>query len=86
MMRRLAMWMIRVYWVTLSPIIGQACRFHPTCSRYTYACVERFGALRGSWLGAKRIARCHPFHPGGFDPPPGLEPHLEPPPSEQSHG
>ncbi|MGF1469086.1 MAG: membrane protein insertion efficiency factor YidD [Sandaracinaceae bacterium] len=69
---RVLLFLIRVYWWTLSPLIGGACRFEPTCSRYTAACIERFGALQGSWLGVRRIARCHPFHPGGYDPPPEL--------------
>lgn len=68
---------IRIYWLTLSPLIGQVCRFHPSCSRYTATCIERFGALSGGWLGVKRICRCHPFHPGGFDPPPELPAHEE---------
>lgn len=72
MLTRLLMLLIRIYWVTLSPLIGQACRYEPSCSRYTYTCLERFGPFRGSWLGLKRICRCHPFHPGGFDPPPEL--------------
>jgi putative membrane protein insertion efficiency factor len=61
---------IRGYQRVLSPLLGPTCRFHPSCSSYTVTCVERFGATRGLWLGARRVARCHPFHPGGFDPPP----------------
>ncbi|MFW5924754.1 MAG: membrane protein insertion efficiency factor YidD [Myxococcota bacterium] len=70
MMRRLLLGLIRLYQWTLSPLLGPVCRFEPSCSRYTAACIERFGPLRGSWLGVKRIGRCHPFHPGGYDPPP----------------
>ena len=61
---------IRGYQRWVSPLLGPTCRFHPSCSSYTATCVERHGAARGLWLGARRIARCHPFHPGGFDPPP----------------
>ena len=67
---RLGLLMIRGYQVTLSPMLPSACRYTPSCSRYTYEAVERYGALRGSWMGAKRILRCHPFHRGGFDPVP----------------
>jgi putative membrane protein insertion efficiency factor len=67
---RLSLLMIRGYQVTLSPMLPSACRYTPSCSRYTYEAVERYGALRGSWMGAKRILRCHPFHRGGFDPVP----------------
>lgn len=71
---RVVLALIQVYWWTLSPLIGNVCRFTPSCSRYTATCVERFGAVRGGWLGTKRICRCHPFNAGGFDPPPELEP------------
>ena len=67
---RLSLLMIRGYQVALSPMLPSACRYTPSCSRYTYEAVERYGALRGSWMGAKRILRCHPFHRGGFDPVP----------------
>ena len=62
--------LIRAYQLTLSRLLGNVCRFEPSCSRYTGKCIEYHGALRGSWLGFRRICRCHPFHPGGYDPPP----------------
>lgn len=73
MIRAALLWVIRVYQLTLSRLLGPTCRFEPSCSHYTATCIERFGAAHGSWLGLKRIARCHPFHPGGFDPPPQPE-------------
>jgi putative membrane protein insertion efficiency factor len=65
--------LIRIYQWTISPLLGQNCRFHPTCSQYAVEAVQSFGALRGSWLALKRLGRCHPWHPGGFDPPPKVQ-------------
>jgi putative membrane protein insertion efficiency factor len=62
--------MIRAYQLTLSPLLGNSCRYEPSCSRYTYEAVQRYGWARGSWMGVKRIARCHPFAKGGYDPVP----------------
>ena len=62
--------LIRVYQYTLSPFLGPACRFHPSCSEYAYQAIMRHGPLRGLLLAIKRILRCHPFHPGGVDPVP----------------
>ena len=76
-MRALMLSLIRLYQLTLSRLLGPSCRFEPSCSEYTAISIERFGAGRGAWLGLKRICRCHPFHRGGFDPPPSLhEPHC----------
>jgi putative membrane protein insertion efficiency factor len=60
---------VRLYQWTLSPFVGRHCRFQPTCSEYFILAVRKFGAVGGTWRGIKRIARCHPFHPGGYDPP-----------------
>jgi hypothetical protein len=68
--RALVLALIRGYQVTLSHVLFTQCRFVPSCSRYTHEAVERYGALRGCWLGVRRILRCHPFHRGGFDPVP----------------
>lgn len=64
-----AIGLIRLYQIFLSPFLGQSCRFTPTCSAYTIEAIRKYGALRGCWRGAGRILRCHPWHPGGHDPP-----------------
>jgi uncharacterized protein len=64
--------LIRIYQWTVSPLLGPTCRFHPSCSNYALEAINRFGALRGSWLTLKRLGRCHPWHPGGLDPVPPL--------------
>ena len=73
MIARLLIFLIRVYQLTLSRLIGPVCRFHPSCSHYAAECLARHGALKGSFLTVKRLAKCHPFHPGGYDPPPARE-------------
>ncbi|MEI8103406.1 MAG: membrane protein insertion efficiency factor YidD [Candidatus Moraniibacteriota bacterium] len=83
MVKKIVLWSIRWYQKVLSPDQGwfsvffleKWCRFYPTCSQYTYLCVERFGVWRGMWLGLRRIVRCHPWNPGGFDLPPETEKH-----------
>ena len=69
-MRSLALNAIRVYQLTLSQITPPACRYLPSCSQYGYEAVTRYGVLKGGWLAVKRIARCHPFCAGGYDPVP----------------
>lgn len=60
---------VRLYQIVLSPLFGRQCRFQPTCSNYFIDAVKKYGALAGGWRGVRRILRCHPFHPGGYDPP-----------------
>lgn len=62
--------LIRVYQVVLSPLLGPACRFHPTCSCYAQEAIRTHGGVRGLWLALRRLLKCHPFNPGGFDPVP----------------
>jgi uncharacterized protein len=77
-MKKILLFLIRVYQKTLSIDHGwlsyiyaeKACRFYPTCSEYTYEAIEKFGIIKGVWLGIRRIIRCHPWNPGGYDPVP----------------
>jgi len=59
---------IRVYQKTLSPLLGPTCRFYPSCSHYAYEAIQRYGAIRGGWMAIRRLSRCQPFNPGGYDP------------------
>ena len=61
---------IRGYQLFLSPVLGSSCRFEPTCSCYTQQAIEKHGAIKGSWLGIRRIGKCHPWNEGGYDPVP----------------
>ncbi|MDE0197897.1 MAG: membrane protein insertion efficiency factor YidD [Caldilineaceae bacterium] len=69
-MRAVLLLLISLYQRGISPLMGSNCRFFPTCSQYTYEAVERYGAAQGVWMGLRRICRCHPWNPGGFDPVP----------------
>ena len=85
MVAELLMLLIRAYQRVISPLLGPVCRFEPSCSRYTHECLRLHGAAKGSYLGLRRIVRCHPFNPGGFDPPPLPAPRgSSPPPADPS--
>lgn len=62
--------LIRAYQLAISPMLGSRCRFHPSCSDYSMDALRRHGLLRGLWLSVRRLGRCHPWHPGGYDPVP----------------
>lgn len=65
-----AILLIRTYQKVLSPLLGQCCRFYPSCSQYTLEAIQEWGLAKGTWLGMKRLSRCHPLNEGGFDPVP----------------
>jgi len=69
-MKWVALKLIRFYQRFISPALPPSCRFQPTCSHYTYEAIQIHGLIRGTWLGFRRISRCHPFNPGGYDPVP----------------
>lgn len=69
-MKRALLFLIRMYSLCISPLLGPCCRYHPSCSCYAREAIERHGPLRGLLLGLRRVLRCHPFHPGGYDPVP----------------
>lgn len=69
-MKAVALALIRFYKRFISPALPSSCRFEPTCSVYTYQAIEKYGVLKGGWMGIRRISRCHPLHPGGYDPVP----------------
>lgn len=69
-MKQIALALIKLYQMTISQVMPSTCRFLPTCSQYTYEAISKYGFFKGGWLGARRISRCHPFHPGGYDPVP----------------
>lgn len=66
-MKKILLLIIRAYQLVLSPMLGSNCRYYPTCSCYTHTAIEKYGALKGSWMGLKRISRCHPWAEGGID-------------------
>jgi putative membrane protein insertion efficiency factor len=69
-MKAVGLWLIRIYQMTLSKTLPASCRFIPSCSEYGYQAIDKYGLLKGGWLAIRRIARCHPLNPGGYDPVP----------------
>jgi putative membrane protein insertion efficiency factor len=69
-MRKIALFLIRLYQRTFSQVMPPTCRFYPSCSEYGYQAIAKYGFFKGGWMAVKRIARCNPFNPGGYDPVP----------------
>ncbi|QGA49540.1 membrane protein insertion efficiency factor YidD [Pseudomonas brassicacearum] len=76
-MKRLLIGLVRLYQFLISPLLGPRCRFYPSCSHYAIEAVQSHGAFRGAWLAVRRLGRCHPWHPGGYDPVPPHNPTTE---------
>jgi uncharacterized protein len=72
-MKQVLIWLIQLYRWFISPILGPSCRFQPTCSEYGMEAIARFGSIKGTKMTVSRICRCHPWHPGGYDPVPEKE-------------
>lgn len=85
-MQRLLILLIKIYRYALSPLLGQNCRFYPSCSCYMQEALQVHGATRGLWLGTKRLLRCHPWHAGGFDPVPPAASSTSSPVINSRHG
>lgn len=68
MAKAVALKAVRIYQKVISPLLGSNCRFYPSCSQYAYEAIDRYGIIRGGWMAMSRLSRCHPFHPGGYDP------------------
>ena len=66
--KKIMIFLIRFYQLCISPLLGNNCRYYPTCSQYAIEAIEKKGIIRGSWMAVKRICRCHPWHTGGYDP------------------
>ena len=66
--KKIMIFLIRFYQLCISPLLGNNCRYYPTCSQYAIEAIEKKGIIRGSWMAVKRICRCHPWHAGGYDP------------------
>lgn len=66
-MRKTALLLVRAYQILLSPLLGGQCRFYPSCSAYTWEAIAKYGVIKGAYLGARRLLKCHPYHPGGVD-------------------